>query len=97
MEDNLLISLLAGIFGRQFVQYVIDNNRKVKIPFVLLYAICFTLIYSVATIFSALVHLIKEYDIAWKGIGIFSISVSFSITLCTYVLDKIKKRIGHTD
>ncbi|ATD65746.1 hypothetical protein ACFPVS_05155 [Neisseria weixii] len=90
MEDNLLIYLLSGIFGGELAKYIAENNRIIKISPILLYAICFSLLYSIAAGFSAIVYLLKGYEIGWKGIGIFSMSVSFVISICIYFLDKIR-------
>ena len=90
MEDNLLIYLLSGIFGGELAKYITENNRTIKVPPILLYAVCFSLVYSIAVGFSAIVYLLKGYEMAWKGIGIFSMSVSFVISICIYFLDKIR-------
>lgn len=92
MEDNLLFSLLAGMLGGKITRYVLDNNRKIRIPFMLLYAVCFTLVYSSALIFLAILYWMNGTEISWKGVGIFSISVSFCIVLALFVWDKIKQR-----
>ncbi len=90
MEDNFLIYLLSGIFGGGLAKYIVENNRTIKVPPVLLYAICFSLLYSITVGFFTIVYLLKGYEIAWKGIGIFSMSVSFVISICIYFLDKIR-------
>lgn len=90
MEDNLIIYLLSGIFGSELAKYIVENNRNIKVPPILLYAVCFSSLYSIAAGFSAIVYLLKGYGIAWKGIGIFSMLISFAITIFLYALDKIR-------
>lgn len=91
MEDNLIFYLLAGLLGNEIARYLLKNKRKIKIPFFLLYAVCFSVIYSLAVIFMSVIYFINGTEIAWKGIGIFSISVSFCIALSMFVLDKVRK------
>lgn len=91
MEDNFLIYLLIIILGNDIAKYVIKNNRKIRIPFFLIYLIIFGSAYTVALIFLSLISMIHQHDISWKGIGLFSIGVSVSVVLILFILDKIKK------
>lgn len=91
MEDNLIFYLLAGLLGNEIARCLTEKDRKMKIPFFLLYAVCFTVIYSLAIAFFAVVYLLNETEIAWKGAGVFSISVSFCIALSMFALDKIRQ------
>lgn len=91
MEDNLVFYLLAGLLGDKLARYIIKNDRKIKIPFFLLYAVCFTVIYSMALALLAIAYFANGWEFSWKGIGIFSISVSFTIASSVFVLDKVRK------
>ncbi|ENS9427156.1 hypothetical protein C6843_00010 [Neisseria gonorrhoeae] len=86
--DDLILYFLSGISGNQVAEYIIKNNREIKVPFIALYAIFFTLIYTVALLFLSLIYWVNGAEIAWKGIGIFSMSVSFCIVFCLYLIDK---------
>lgn len=90
MEDNLIFYFLAGLLGNEIARYLTRNDRKIKIPFFLLYSVCFTVIYSIAAAFLAVVYFINGTEICWKGVGVFSISVSLCIALSMYILDKIR-------
>lgn len=91
MEDNLIFYFLAGLLGNELARYLTEHDRKIKIPFFLLYAVCFSVIYTLALVFTAVVYFINGTEIAWKGIGIFSTAMGLCIALSMFALDKVRQ------
>lgn len=91
MEDSFLIYLLIIVLGNDIAQYVIKNNKEIRLPFFLIYLIVFGGVYTISLIFMSFVSMIHQQDIYWKGIGLFSVGISVSVVFLLFILDKIKR------
>ena len=89
--DKLFFAFLAGIVGGELATRLVKNDKKIEISIPLVYLISFSTIYSVSFIFTGIVFLLKSFPIPWKGIGIFSILISLTISIILLVIKKVKR------
>lgn len=51
MDDNLVVVILVILFGDKFIKFIIDNDRNIPLPFLLIYFILFAVIFHVGLSF----------------------------------------------
>lgn len=88
--DLISRSIIAGILGGEFAEWLSTKDRTIKIPPFVLYSLCFTIIYSLALLFVSVVYFTKGFPIHWSGLFVVSSLISFSISLFVFVVDKFK-------
>lgn len=96
MDDNLIVVILIILFGDKFIKFIIDNDRNIPLPFLLIYFILFAVIFHVGLSFFVLVFLIKGFRIPWMSLCIVSMLISFFSTLVLLLIDRSRGQNGAT-
>lgn len=96
MDDNLIVFILIILFGDKFIKFIIDNDRSISLPFLLIYFILFAVIFHVGLPFFVLVFLIKGFHIPWMPLCIVSMLISFFSALVLLLIDRNRGQNGAT-
>lgn len=91
MDDNLIINLLIMIFGGRIVHFIMDKDREINLPFILVYFILFSIIYHVGLLFFLLVFFIKKFPIIWGELFITSMLISIFSSMVLVLIDRLRK------
>lgn len=95
MQSNNIISVLtnaaAGIVIGEVAGTLAKEDKVIRIPFFILYALCFTAIYTVGAVFFVLVYLAKGFFVPWLGLAVAVMAMSFSVVAVLFVLNQLKR------
>ena len=88
MDDNLVVVILIILFGDKFIKFIIDNDRNIPLPFLLIYFILFAVIFHVGLSFFVLVFLIKGFRIPWMSLWVGFAHADLPLTVDDLLADK---------
>lgn len=87
-DDGLIIrSIIAGIVGGELVDWVAGQDRQIKLPFVVIYSLCFTMIYSLTLLFFGVAYFLFDRAIPWAKFSIVVMVISVLISLILTIID----------
>lgn len=91
-DDNLMFAILCAMVGTDIARYYLKNNRKITLPFFMIYSLVFSSLFSTSLIFFIIVYLIKSHPIPWNGIAIVSLLISLLTVVVMYLYDRYKSQ-----
>lgn len=96
MDDNLIIFILIVLFGDKFIKFIMDNDRNISLPFLLIYFILFAIIFHVGLSFFVFAFLIKGFHIPWMSLCIVSMLIGLFSALVLSLIDRSRGQNGAT-
>lgn len=91
-DDNLMFAILCAMIGREIAEYYFKNDKKVNLPFFVIYSLIFSSLFSISLIFFIIAYLIKSYPIPWGGMAIVSLSISLLTVIVVYLYDGYRQK-----
>lgn len=92
MEDFLLF-FLAGMLGGDIAKKILDGDKDIKIPYISIYCICFTITYIIFLFISLFGSLNNGYEINFRIPCIVAFSLGSFFFLYIILGLKLRKHI----
>ena len=90
MED-LFLFFLVGMLGSELVKKIVDEKEAVRVPFLLLFSLCFTTVFFFFFFFGLSVNLLHSSPIDFQFAVKAALLVSPIFSISIYVMFKIKR------